>query len=301
MPPLSTGVAGLHDPLGALGYTAQLLGGDTLGRPASGPAPLAGVDFFPAFSPIADYDTLSQDVSLSGGGVTEVRGFWIRPTGLQLFTGRANFLTEWALSPAWDLSSATFVQTVTLSALLGMQSITFSPDGTVLFAVTQATGIQSYVLSTAWDITTVGGANFFNSADGDGLQGVTVASDGSLTVTGNGDSTNWNETLMSTPFDLTSASIGDSESQAEAGSVNGIFMHGLGDKFYAIQLGADLLHEYDITGFDITTKVLNDSSIDLATPQSWTNVNQFMFRPDGSELFVAHASFVSTDLASYIL
>ena len=246
----------------------------------------AGVDNFPAFAPIADYDTLNQEETLSGGGITDVSAFWINPDGSQLFTGLTNVITEWSMSPAWDLSSATFVQSQTLSGLLGFQSMAFSPDGTVLFAVTQATGVQSYVLSTAWDITTVGAANFFNSADGDGLQGVTVSSNGDVVITGNGDSQNWNETTLATPFDLTTAAQGNSQSQSEASSVNGIFMHGGGTKFYALERGSDTIHEYDITNFDITTRVFNSTGIDLATPAGWTVGQQFYFRPDGSELFV---------------
>ena len=289
---LSTRVAALSDPtLASVLGTVGLAGFPVLGE--------AGVDIFPAFAPIADYDTLSQDTSLSGGGITEVRGFWIRPNGLQLFTGEGVNLTEWPLSPAWDLSSATFVQTVVLSTI-NIAALQFSPDGATLFIVTQATGVQSYDLGTAWDITTLGTANFFNSADGDGLQGVTVSSNGDVVITGNGDSVNWNETTMSTPFDLTTGALGSSQAQAESSSVNGIFMHGDGTKFYAITTGSDLLREYDITDFDITTRVLNDSSIDLATPQSWTTVIQFQFNPDGSELFVKHGSFATTDFASYI-
>lgn len=291
---LSTQVAALSSP--TLG---SILGAAGLGGFGSQQAGEGG--FFPAFSPIADYDTLNQDEDLSGGGVTNINAFWFRPNGLQLFTIQQSndTLTEWSLSTAYLLSTATFVQSVALNAALLANSMQFSPDGTVLFAVTQATGIQSYVLGTAWDITTLGAANFFNSGDGDNIQGITVASDGSRTVTGNGDSTNWFESDMSTAFDLTSASVGSQQAQSEASSVNGIFMHGGGTKFYMFERGVGTIHEYDITDFDITTRALNATGIDMETPQGWTNVSQFQFNPDGSEIFVLEDA-VSLSLASYI-
>jgi len=275
---LSTRVAAVSDPT-----LASILGATGLaGFPVLGEA---GVDVFPAFAPISDYSTLSQEETISGGGVTDCAAFWINPDGLQLFTGFGTGLTEWSLSPAWDLSSATFVQTVVLTSM-GFQGMQFSPDGTVFFGCTQSTGFQVYTLGTAWDITTLGSATFFNSQDNDGLQGITVAADGSLTVTGNGDSTLWSESTMSAAFDPSTLAQGNQQAQAEASSVNGLYLHGQGNKLYAMNRGTDILREYDITDNDITTRVLADSTADLGTPAGFTVVAQFYMRPDGSELII---------------
>jgi WD40 repeat protein len=277
------------------------LGVDGLDGPYS--SPQAGVDFFPPYSTISAYTSLNQDATLSGGGLTAMNAFWFRPTGLQLFTIQqaTDSLSEWSLSIAWDLSTATFVQTVALDSLLVASSMQFSPDGANLYVVDEAVGIQAYTLSTPWDITTLSAVIRFNVTNqSDGLQAITIASDGSRLLTGNADSTSWFEYDLGTPFDLTTAVNGSVQAQAESPTIYATRFHGDGTKVYMLERGTGQIHEYDITGFDITTRVLADTGIDMETPAGYVNASEFQFNPDGSEVFIMDDG-ANLNLASYVV
>lgn len=76
------------------------------------------------------------------------------PDGLNAYVcGTVNdSIYQYALSTAWDISTATYVRT--LVSVWNVSEIAFNPAGTKLYASDDASTITQYTLSTAWDIST---------------------------------------------------------------------------------------------------------------------------------------------------
>ena len=97
--------------------------------------------------------------------VLDVSGQQTRPTGM-LFNDDGSILyvlggdssnsdqeiNEYALSPAYDISSASFSQ-IALSLSSGPQSMKFNGDGTILYILDIASFVDEYSLSTPYDIS----------------------------------------------------------------------------------------------------------------------------------------------------
>jgi sugar lactone lactonase YvrE len=97
-------------------------------------------------------------------------GMWFKTDGTKMFVTGTNGddLNEYALSTAWDVTSATLTQAVAypewgsnIFAGQNPEGVAFSSDGTRVFVLCQNTFIVSFPLSTAWDISTMGNHDRF--------------------------------------------------------------------------------------------------------------------------------------------
>ena len=135
-------------------------------------------------------------------------GMDFRPNGKRVFISQSDSMNiyEYQLGTSWDITTASFVQSVTLDDSNQSEEtisgeIEFKPDGTELFATLDSGDIAKFTLSTAWDITT---ASFESKAGvSDEVDGIYFASGGSrfytLTVGGT-----VSENIMKTSWDVTS-------------------------------------------------------------------------------------------------
>ena len=93
-------------------------------------------------------------------------GIFFKPDGTKMFIigSSGDEVNQFSLSPAWDISSPSFGGFKSVSAQdTAPQGVHFSPDGTVMFMVGQATGrIQQYGLSTPWNVTTASSIRSFS-------------------------------------------------------------------------------------------------------------------------------------------
>ena len=99
---------------------------------------------------VQNFDASTQDTNLSGA--------YFKPDGTKMYlTGAgSDGVYEYDLSTAWDISTATHNQTLSVTSQESTpRAIYFKPDGTKMF-ITGQTGdeINEYSLSTAWDIST---------------------------------------------------------------------------------------------------------------------------------------------------
>jgi len=135
-------------------------------------------------------------------------GMHFKPDGNSVFVSQSGAMDiyEYQLGTSWDVTTASFVQKVTLNdpnqsgeALSG--EIEFKPDGNALYATIDSGDIAEFPLSTAWDITT---ASFQNKGDvSNESDGIYFSDDGTrfYTVVPNGTVT---ENLLKTDWDVTS-------------------------------------------------------------------------------------------------
>jgi hypothetical protein len=128
----------------------------------------------------ASYDSISFSVASQD---TSPSGLWFKPNGLSMYlvgnTGDAVY--QYTLSTAWDVSTATFLQSFSVSGQETVpNAVTFTGDGSRMF-VTGQTGddVNVYNLATPWDISTSAFVNVFSvSAQTTAPQGIYIKPDG---------------------------------------------------------------------------------------------------------------------------
>ena len=103
------------------------------------------------------YNNVNLDVS---GKEATVSGITFKPDGTKMFiTGFDDDLQEYALSTPWDLSTASFTQTLS-NIPSNPFGIAWNSDGTVLYCSRSVNGLVKLNFSSAYDISTYTGANF---------------------------------------------------------------------------------------------------------------------------------------------
>ena len=115
----------------------------------------------PFSTEVATYDNKSVYI---GGEATGPRGLDFKTDGTAMYVAchSTDKIYQYALSTAWDVSTATFTnKEVSVTATLTeVQAITFKPDGTSMYACGPTDiEIRQYTLSTAWDVSTASYAN----------------------------------------------------------------------------------------------------------------------------------------------
>lgn len=99
----------------------------------------------------------SQDFFVSAQD-TQPTSVFFKPDGLKMYVfGKTNATVyEYDLSSAWDISTASYLQSFAIStANTAPESITFKPDGFAFYVIGNSTDlVLQYSLGTAWDVTT---------------------------------------------------------------------------------------------------------------------------------------------------
>ena len=114
---------------------------------------------------------------------TNVTGVFFRDDGLKMYlSGQAlDFIYEYDLSTAWNVTTAVFLQSFAIGAQdTQMQDVFFRPDGLKMYCVGQnLDNVYEYNLSTAWNISTAVFLQSFSVAAQDGgMLGIFFRSDG---------------------------------------------------------------------------------------------------------------------------
>lgn len=240
---------------------------------------LSTANYDSSMSPIAQEDNISA-IEFKPDGT---KMYFVGTTG--------DDVNEYDLSTAWDLSTASYSQSFSISSEeTSPQGIRFKPDGTKMYVVGGSRNVREYDLSTAWNISTasysqavaIGGFEF-------NPQGLYFRSDGvkMYIVGASGDEVN--EFTLSTAWDVTTASHVQLFSVASQDTTpTCIFFKPDGKKMYVSGLAGDDINQYDLsTAWDISTAsyVQNFSVI-----TQLENPNGLYFKSDGTLMFVSSAS-----------
>ena len=145
---------------------------------------------------------------------TNPMGIAFKPDGTEFYVGISNSatLTQYTLTTAWDIRTATSGDTFTLSAST-CRALQFKSDGSVFFQLDGNNTLRKYTMTTAWDITTASADGTF-SYDSDiatynpgaGITGAFVSTDGAIMVAYDSDPRGIRYNL-STAFDLSTATL----------------------------------------------------------------------------------------------
>jgi len=219
------------------------------------------------------------------------RSVAVRPDGTQAYIVGKNTakIYEYSLSTAFDVSSASFTQSLDVSATnsspLGLE---FQPDGSNLYVVGNSSdNVSQYSLSTAFDISSASSTVSFDvSTEDPNPQELVFRPDGSqLYVLGNGN-TLVAEYSLSTAFDVSTASFTQSLNvNPQDGAPLGVNLSPDGKTLFVTGTNNDNIYQYSLsTAFDVSSASFI-ISFDTS-PQSSGPVD-LAFSPDGSRMYLA--------------
>ena len=242
----------------------------------------------------ANYSNSSFDLS---GQETYPQGVVFKPDGLKMYVVGANNdnVNEYDLSPAWDISTATFLQLFSLASEESEPTgLFFKEDGLKMYIV-GATGdeINQYTLSTAWDVTSATATSLFSvSGQETNAQAVFFKTDGTkMYVVGSYTATVY-EYNLSTAWDVATASYSyQSFSLVSRDTVpNGIFFRSDGLKMYILGSTNNKVYEYDLsTAWSIST-VTGGFAGEISIAAQDTSPSDVFFSPDGTRMFIVGAN-----------
>jgi len=264
---------------------ARLMQQAAAGSAGAGPEPSGWTD--PDLGN-ASYDSVSFSVSGQDSGLRDV---FFNPDGMQFFTigSTGDSVYQYDLSTAWDLSSTSYTQSLSVAAKATSPfGLHIGDNGQSLYVVNFGDGnVHRYVLSTAWDISTATFSDTFDLTQDDQLDSITFKPDGTKMYLGGSQNDNIYECDLSTAWDLTSASYSQSFSpSAQDGTPHGLFFSPDGTKMFMMGGVSDTIFEYDLsTAWDISTASYN--SVSFGVVNQATVPEGVAFKSDGSKMYVA--------------
>jgi hypothetical protein len=218
------------------------------------------------------------------------RGISFNTDGTKMFIvgNNGDDVNEYTLSTAFDVSTASFVDSFSVAAQETSPSgIAFNTDGTKMFIVgTDGDEVNEYTLSTGFDVSTASFVDSFSvSAQETSPLGIAFNTNGTkmFIIGSTGDDVN--EYTLSTGFDVSTASFVDSFS-VSAQEINpaDIAFNTDGTKMFIVGESGDDVNEYTLsTGFDVSTASFVDSFSVSAQDTAPTGI---AFNTDGTKMFI---------------
>ena len=167
-------------------------------------------------------------------------------------------VAEYTLSTAFDVSTASHVDTLSVSAQdTYPKGHAFNSDGTKMFVV-GLTGkdVNEYTLSTGFDVSTASFVDSFSvSSQETAPVGITFNTDGTKMFVIGHSGADVNEYTLSTGFDVSTASY-DSNFSVSSQEIypSSVTFSNDGKKMFVIGINDDEVNEYSLsTGFDVST------------------------------------------------
>jgi len=235
----------------------------------------------------ASYDSVNFSVS---GQETIPKDVFFKPDGTKMYicgtAGRD--VNEYSLSTAWDVSTASYVQSFSVSSqTLYPNGLFFKPDGTKMYIAAQATDqVYEYTLSTAWDVSTASYLQAYNVATQVSVaQGLFFKSDGTkMYVLGSSDGY-VNEYSLSTAWDISSSSYTQNYSvYSREYDASGISIKPDGTRMYVVGSSGDDVTEYSLsTAWDIST---SSFIREFSVAGQETGPQGIFIKPDGTKMYI---------------
>jgi len=263
---------------------ARLMQQAAAGSAGAGPEPSGWTD--PDLAN-ASYDSVSFSVAVQDANTQDL---FFKPDGSKLYIvgDSGNSIYEYDLSPAWDISTASYFQGFSITLQEGSPTgVSFKPDGLKMYVIGRGNDrIQEYNLSTAWDISTANYSQDFPIGIFESQpSGIFLKPDGTkLYVIGfTGDDIN--EFNLGTAFDVSTSSYVQNFSVSPQDTFpNGLFFNPDGSKLYVLGRTNYAVYEYALSSaWDISTASYSGITFSLVS-QEGTPTGIF-FKSDGSKMY----------------
>jgi len=232
----------------------------------------------------ASYDSVSFSPA---GNISDI---YFKPDGLNLFTNNnfGNDINNYSLSTAWDLSTASFSSSLTVTDPI---SLTFKPDGTKLYYINNTNdSIYQISLSTAWDLSSAGTAVLGEPVVGTIVRGVLFSSDGTKMYASDFAGKQIEQFNLSTAWDISSPSASSTPTStfSTSSEATNPFLYGFnpdGTKMWVTDNFTDAIYEYSLsTAWSISSASYSNISFDLSSQDSVPLGGTF--KNDGSKMYV---------------
>jgi surface protein len=189
-------------------------------------------------------------------------GLFFKPDGTKMYVigQTGDDVNEYDLGTAWDVSTASFLQTYNGTATeTNPTAIFFKPDGTKMYVIgTTGDAIREYDLSTAWNVSTASFLQTFSVlAQESAPTGLFFKPDGTKMYVMGSAGDDVNEYDLSTAWDVSTASYLQSF-VVGATSPTGLFFKPDGTKMYVMGTTSDTINAYDLsTAWDVSTAIVS--------------------------------------------
>lgn len=214
----------------------------------------SGVDLY-TLSTAWDVSTASHTGTTALPSIPSLNfGMAFKPDGTKIYLTDYSVCAvyEWTLSTAWDLSTASYVGSFSVSSQMGLTfGLDFKDDGTAMYVVGQTTSrVFEYSLSTAWSISSASysGKSIDTTTQETGPRDVFIKQDGTtFIVCGLTSNDAIYEYTVSTPWDLDTDSYVQLFSTAtQDNTPRGVCLKPDGTKMYVTGAQNDAIYEYDL-------------------------------------------------------
>ena len=239
-----------------------------------------------------DLAVISRALDISGN-ITAANGIGFNNDGTKMFVvdDTTDDVSEFALSTAWDVSSASYTDAYSLDAAIGQPwGFSFNDDGTKFFVCdTTNNEIHEHSLSTAFDISTSSYTDAYDvSTETTTPAGLCFNNDGSemYVVSNVGANYYIYQYGLSTAYDVSTASYSSGERiaiGAEATDPAGVQFNDDGLKMFV--LNSDTVYQYDLsTAYEANTAEYSGRKIRTLAQDSQSF--GFCFGKSGERMYV---------------
>lgn len=244
-----------------------------------------------------------QGVNISAQ-TPSVEWIFFREDGLMLYVGDGDSgdkIYQYSLSTAWDISTLSYIRTLTISITGYPDSGFFSPDGENMYIInsTGSDAVRQYALSTPWNISTATYLQQVLIPQDAAPTGLSFSSDGlQMYISGNAGN-RINQYSLTTAWDITTATFVQFFSVAsQTTTPDGIYFRADGLKFYLVNSqSSSKVWEYNLsTAWNISTASFNQS---FTISASDLDVFSIFFSSNGIQMYIS--SLNSYDLMEYLL
>jgi DNA-binding beta-propeller fold protein YncE len=238
--------------------------------------------------------TLLQQADLSTQ-TTSPRDIFFKEDGTKVYVpeGTNDTVLEYDLTTAWDISSLSYVQSVSVASQETIPNgVFFKSDGTAMYVVGQSTDtVYQYTLSTAWDVSTASYASksFSVASQENAPGGIFFKSDGTKMFIAGTQGDDVNEYALSTAWDVSTASYTTNFAFSVFTKNNqGLFFKSDGTSVFTVGTLPDAVSRYDLsTAWDVSTASFTAPTTNYYDVSSQVGNGQGIFlKDDGTEMYV---------------
>ena len=196
---------------------------------------------------------------------TSPQGLFFKPDGTKMYIAgdTGNDINEYALSTAWNISTASFIQVFSVAAQDATPTgVSFKNDGTKMYVIGLISdSVHEYTLGTAWNISTAVYLQSFSvAAQSITPTDISFTNDGTqMYIIGSDDDRVYKYTL-GTAWDISTAVYLQSFSvAAQDSSPQGLFVKSDSTEMYIVGDTGNAVYEYTFTYPDIAVTTFNDT------------------------------------------
>ena len=164
-------------------------------------------------------------------------GLFFKPDGLKVYVvgPSSDSVHEYDLSTAWDISTAVFLQSFSVSTQeTGPVGMFFKPDGLTVYIVgSSGDGVDQYTLSTAWDISTMTFIRYYSMEEDSEPGTVFFKSDGLTMFIFGRNGNDLHRYTLSTAWDISTTTYEEQVNfSGTDGAIGGVWFKPDGETMY---------------------------------------------------------------------